>query len=327
MPAAPVANHGLYIGTVGDMTLLVTPNGGIAMPMTRGGGLTQLIDGGNSAYAFSSVRRTHTYAWDNQNPDDAATVGAFWDGLRGPGPFILLDPAWRNFFTLDTSSFGKRFGVQTSTWSVPSAATTNKASIADNAATPAFGRSGVALLSVLDGGNSFAFEGDLTYSSGSPRAAADVDTVGASGTAIPRIPGLAQCVSVYAKLNSGSVAASATLNAVSSSSTPTALGSLTVRGTSGPVALSSSLWLPLVAPVTAAAGGTTYISAYLVLNNGTGSGTCSALLSCASHELGTTTPRGWVQGYGAPRVNVSGDNPVESVQWPIRSQSLVFAEA
>lgn len=90
----------IWFGRLGALSALPDPLRGMTVPAARAGTEAATIGGGRVvSFAPGSGRRRFQMGWNHLDPDHLTIFEEYFAGLRGPGPFVLLDPARRNHLT------------------------------------------------------------------------------------------------------------------------------------------------------------------------------------------------------------------------------------
>lgn len=311
----------VYLGTPGAMSKLVVPNAGVAFPLSRGGTSAKLLSGGTSKVSQTRTRRTYSLSWGDRTLDDLDPILGFYSGLRGEGPFCLVDPAWRNLMSHSRSTFGKQLQA-ISGWSAPvsSSISYDAAFVMAGYAGPT-NNSGV-LKWTSPANGAYLFEGTQAVAgTGVP----DVDSITRAGTAIPYLADQAHTLSVAVMTYSGT--ASLRIVAFGLPAAGAALtGATRVNGATAAVGAGAPSLLSVSVPV-GTAGFSAAATPYLCMGiQVTAAGAGNVAVAAAMQQIGVSTPGAWVQGLGVPRVLVLDDNPAGVTIWDRQTQSLTLAE-
>lgn len=125
----------IWFGTPGDLSKLVRPRSGIQAPRDQRSQAITLAGGGTVVHTLPLGLRTYTLSWDSleyANHTTLAVLEEYVYGLRGQGPFALLDPGRTNLLTTNQSSATGALSATTgftatgTGWSVASSTTLAK---------------------------------------------------------------------------------------------------------------------------------------------------------------------------------------------------------
>ncbi|MDH5314836.1 MAG: hypothetical protein OEW44_00030 [Gemmatimonadota bacterium] len=97
----------IYFGTPGDLSRLARPRDGIDSPRDQRTSAVTLAGGGAVVHALRGGLRTYTLRWSSLEDTHGTTLAVLEEyayGLRGSGPFALLDPGRLNLLTTNQSS-------------------------------------------------------------------------------------------------------------------------------------------------------------------------------------------------------------------------------
>lgn len=101
-----------WLGRPGALAALPHPMKGIDPTSVRGGSVAQTIGGGQVVnYTAGAGRRTYQMQWSGIAPEQYSLLEEFHAGLRGPGPYALIDPGRRNKLSADQSGTGSTTGT------------------------------------------------------------------------------------------------------------------------------------------------------------------------------------------------------------------------
>lgn len=322
LPSVPSPQLGpdqpMYLGFPGAMTRLSRiPDSSYTSIASRGETVHTLISGGTAVTRLPKTKRSWVLPFSGMTEDTANYLVAFYSGTMGLGPFVLVDPAWRNKFGADVSSLG---GPQASTTAVNTLAgwsvSVSSAMALSNPVT-AVGFSPLSDAMLFQNSTAGTKIGLGTWT---------------TGTLVPRTADAPvylldqpSAVSIYAKLNTGSASATISWQA----NGVDALGNVQIAGSTQTTTLTSS-WTRLTSYVSSGNANALYVIPTLT---NTTSGATSIILSCADLQYGptsATTLQPWVVGLGSPRViSVPGQSGAfisTSRLLPYRDQSISLAE-
>lgn len=286
-----------YLGTPGAMQQLQSPNGPLDAPPGRGEVVHTLINGGTSVTRRLHAKRTYTLPYTSLYTADADTVLAFYQGLYGEGPFVLIDPTKRNVLGLDTSTASVRVGSLVE-WK-PSTGT-----VITSTNTPPVG----VPTGVL---NWDGLAASATIMPGSVASTAD------TAHAPVYLPTEAHTISIYL---SASTSATVTLQAAGCN----AAGAVTVTSNTASAALTTS-WQRFT--VTVAKGAGAYAACAFLLPRILLGGTVpsNVYLAGAQLEYGTAATA-FQPGYGSPRVMFTQSPGYSAPVFGYADLSLTLAE-
>lgn len=302
----------MYLGKPGAMNKFRMPDSGYASSGSRGENVQQLASGGIAVTRRPKVKRTWTLPFSGLTPDSANLLTAYYAGTMGLGPYIFVDPAWRNVLGTDVSSMGANLQA-VSGWAT--AITSTQTLAFDSATAAQFVESGV-----MD------WTGATTASKlgvGSWVGGVLIPSVNEAPVYLSDQP---SAVSIYGRTVTST--ASVTLQGLG----VTAAGSISVTGSSATATLSTAGWTRLTSFVASGTSGALYEIPLITCN------TASApviQLCCADLQYGVSVAASnllaWVLGYGSPRVVVvpgsNGAFPAVSRLIPFRDHALTLGEA
>lgn len=303
----------VWFGKPGSIAALPLPDN-VSATMDRAETDHALINGGVTTTRRPSVKRTYPLTWSQMTADQADPLVAIYAGVRGRGPFVLVDPRWRNLLDLDTSTMvGSVAAVRN--WAT---AITAPNPTPDTAAPPAGAATSGVMRWTLPAAGDRLWAGMIdgaTYSVDGRRPAPNIGQPG--------------WLTVWARLTGVVANFNATLSVCGVPDTLT-WGGLAVS--SAPTPLSTS-WTRLAVPI-AAGTWTQAVAAYLVPSivvSGAGVGTVSVLLAGAQLTVeptaaGAAAALPFNVGLGCPRVGIGSGFPDTSSVWWRRSHTLVLNE-
>lgn len=101
-----------WLGKPGALIALPPPQKGITLPAVRQATVAQTIGGGQIVnFAPGPGRRTYGLSWTGLQPEQYTLLEELYSGLRGRGPFVLIDPGRRNKLSADQSGTGSTTGA------------------------------------------------------------------------------------------------------------------------------------------------------------------------------------------------------------------------
>lgn len=308
----------IYLGTPGAMVSAKVPDAGVQYPLTRGGGSSQLLSGGTSATRRPKTRRTYSFSWSNRMIDELNDIVGFYAGLRGDGPFCLIDPAWRNLYGPQVGTFGRQF-QSISGWAPTASA---RPPSYDGTTTPSVGVAGgnCGVLRWAPANNDVLIEA-ASYTPAGTLVTPDIDSVTKAGTAVPWLPSQIHTISVAARAVSGTNTVRLDAWGIGDTGVLATLQSQALIGTA--TALSTA-WQTLATAVPRNFFPATVkyvITAVTCLATG-----APILLSNPQHEIGVSVPSAWAVPLGVPRVIVADDSAAASDYWDRQTQTLKLPE-
>jgi hypothetical protein len=273
----PSAFKTYYLGVAGAMQQIRTPNAAVQQGIQRAEVLHQLISGGNAITRRRRGRRAWQLSWSGCTPDVADQMIGFYLGVFGDGPFMYVDPSWRNALSLDASTFGAQFDANTA-WVASSA---SQSVTFDTTVTAPSPQSGVSRWAVA------ALNSQMSIGSWNGSVFVP-DPV----TAPPYLTPVVSALFVQARAVTGTPSVTLRGKVVDAAGTVLA----TANGTTA--TLSTSAWTPLTCTVPAGTSGAAYLLPNVICN------TANSFLqfSCAQLQYGRSSPSPWVIGLGIPRV-------------------------
>jgi hypothetical protein len=96
-----------YLGPAGNLRLLTMPDSGVKVTLDQGKVDHQLVGGSHGVQRLGKTRRIYELDFSQRNWDEADLVVSIYAGMLGPGPYYLIDPAWRNLLPAHISGGGQ----------------------------------------------------------------------------------------------------------------------------------------------------------------------------------------------------------------------------
>lgn len=284
---------GLYVGNplVVGMVQLPNPPRGYTNPTDRHINVQTLISGGTATARAVNSRQAFQYQWDWKNQLDADIIRGFYTGAWGTGPYVVLDPAARNYLPFDVSLMGGRRGVLTG-WATGTGTLAYDSTIVTN------DPPGGCLRWVGAGSGTGMCAGIMSG------AFTEADPA----TALPYVATEPYSVSIWGKTASGTASCKA---GVGGRSYPVGTRTNTAGAN---VTLNSTTWQQMTASVTAGFSST---SRFVILTVTCNTASAPDILLTNPELSMTAAPlSGWVAGTGAPRCSVTDvlDSSVQVVQ-------------
>lgn len=108
IPTPPLDFNSLpmYIGQPGEMNQLRMPDSPYQRVSTRGENVQTLASGGIVVTRRPKTKTVWTLPFSGMYADTASILVAYYRGTMGPGPYVFIDPATRNFLGGDVSAMG-----------------------------------------------------------------------------------------------------------------------------------------------------------------------------------------------------------------------------
>lgn len=298
-----------YLGKPGNLVKLPPPSQGITAPLTRAAVTHALTSGGTTTTKRRYAHRTYTLPWNNRDQDSVNLLLAFYLGSMGNGPFVYLDPGFRNLQDFDVSTMGAAYGSLVG-WT---ATTGDSQPVYDGTLTPPFNGTGVLKWSSAVNGH-YVTDGTVTSTTFTPNTVT-------RPYAVPYLPDQPVLISTWARTVSGTAsAAAAALGATAAGGAiNVVLGATTTLNTS---------WQQLYVPVPVGQAGwsaaaTPYVSAGVKC---LGAGAPQIWLAASQVEMGVALPSAWAVGVGTPRVTIQDPHNVTFQVWKRRTHGLVLTE-
>lgn len=302
----------MYLGLPGNFTLqrlMRLPDYGYSISASRAEAVHQLISGGTVVTRVPKTKRIWQLPFSGLTEDSANTLLAFYVGSFGLGPFVLVDPAWRNKFEANTSTFGAV--TQTITgWAAQSGAGTLAWDGLDVAAFP---------------------QSDIMTWTGAGNGSTIASATWSGSTILPRtadspvyLIDQSMAGSIYFRTATSTASVTVTLMGQQVNGT-------SFSGTAVTSTITNSGWTRITAFNNGGGAQIPYLTLKVVCN------TTSApviWMSCADIQYGPSSANGliapWVVGLGSPRVVVApasgGGFSTGTTLLPYRNQSLTLAE-
>lgn len=95
-----------WLGNPGALAALPHPRKGLDPTAVRPASVAQTIGGGQVVGFAPGARRTYQLSWSGLTTEQYTVIEEFFAGLRGRGPFTLLDPGRRNKLSANQSGAG-----------------------------------------------------------------------------------------------------------------------------------------------------------------------------------------------------------------------------
>lgn len=316
LPSIPLPLLGntqpMYLGVPGSMQRLARlPDYGYSIGVSRGEATHTLISGGTAITRVPKTKRQWVLPFSGLTEDSANTLLAFYAGAFGLGPFVLVDPAWRNKLDPNVSSGGAVLqaisawalavtGTQTLTWDGTDAAQ--------------FPQSDVMAWTGAGNTSKFGF-GNWSGATLVPRTA----------EAPVYLSDQPSSFAIYVRTASSTASVSVRMDGV------TAAGAVSLSGSTQSGTAISTGWTRLESFLASGNTSAQYMIPTITCN------TASAPViwfCCADVQYGVTqspnTIQPWVLGLGSPRVVVvpssGGGFAVPTTLLPYRNHSLALAE-
>ena len=289
-----------YLGTAGAMQRLRVPDDAVQGPLNRGEVAHTLLGGGTAMTRRAKTRRNYQVSFSGCTPDTAQILVGFYAGDFGDGPFMFVDPAWRNALSDQVSTFGARLqAVGGWTLSSPGAQSLTYSTSIAPFETP----SGTAVWAGAGNGSRLGM-GTWNGSLFTPDTA----------TAPPYLSDRTNPASVYIRTASSTASMSVRGLAVAADGTVASTTTTTLTA-------NSSGWQRYTAVVPAS-----LTAAYVILDILCNTASApNILLSCADVQYGVTVPQGWVGGLGIPRVVIAAMGS-QNALFVLRDHTLQLSE-
>lgn len=303
----------MYLGKPGAMQNLGLPQAGYNSTGGRGEAVHPLINGGTAVTRVPKTKRLWQIPAATLTEDAVNQLLAFYAGTMGRGPFVLVDPAWRNKLGDDVSTMGAVKQAITG-WS-----TLNAGALAwDGTDTPPLPESDI--MTWTGAGNTSKITvGTWSGSSIIPRTAEAPPYLG-------DMVGEAAAGSVYLRTATGTASLSVTCLGLDGAG-GSASGSATTA------TISSAGWTRLTNFAPAGISGMKYVGLQVACNT---SSAPVIWVAAADIQFGPTslaTLQPWVVGLGSPRVILVPSSAASSGAWtattnrfPYRDQAFALAE-
>lgn len=311
----------MYLGKPGNMQKLRMPDTPYSSVAGRGEASHTLVSGGQVITRLPKTKRQWALPFSGMTEDTANILVAFYAGSMGMGPFVLVDPAWRNKFGASASSMG---------------AVTISSNVGNLSTIAGWSASVTALntismgVTAVPGFAPFVESSYITVATTATNTKVGLGTW-TGATLVPRTLDAPVylfdqpcAASIYLRAVTGTPSISWQLNGVN------AAGSVQLAGTTQTATLSSGAWTRFTSFL--AAGNSNALYAIPTITGGTGGSTAYAM-SCADFQYGPTNSTGlgaWVLGLGSPRVNLapSSGSGFASITrlLPLRDQGIALVE-
>lgn len=313
-PPVPFGNpYFCYLGKAGAMQKLRMPDSPYQSIATRADQIQVLLSGGTVVTRAPKTKRAWVLPFSGMTQDTANILVAFYGGTMGVGPYIFIDPAWRNVFGMDVSSMGAVISA-ISGWT--SAVTATQTLTYDTTVVAQFVESGVMRWT---GAGSASKIGVGTWSP---------SLLVPDASAAPVYLSDQPCAgSIYARTASST--ASVTLNWNGED----AAGNIQLAGSSATATLNSTGWTRLTSYLASGNAAALYALPTITCN------TASAppiQFCCADLQYGPTAANGllaaWILGLGSPRIVITPGTSgtagftTTSRLLPYRDHGLTFSE-
>lgn len=264
-----------YLGVPGAMRQLRVPQDAVTVPLARGEVAHNLISGGTAVTHRRDARRSWQLGFPGLTPDNADLLIGFYTGVFGDGPFVFVDPAWRNQLHVAPSTFGAQLQA-ISAWSA--SVSSQPLSFDTTVAAPSV-TSGVMRWAGAQNGSQVGL-GTWSGSVFVPDAAK------APVYLSPEVTSISVAARAVSGTPSFSLRGQAVLTSGAAANTQTATSTL-----------SSSAWTTLTVTVPASVTANYVLPSFLCNTNNS-----VIQLACASVQYGKSPPDPWVIGVGNPRV-------------------------
>lgn len=299
----------MYLGKPGAMVNLGQPQTGFGSIGSRGDAVQTLLSGGTVVTKVAKTKRIWNVPLTGLTEDAANIYVAFYAGAMGPGPYVFVDPAWRNKLGHDVSSMGA-VKQAISGWS-----TLNAGTLAwDGTDAAPFPESDI--MTWTGAGNTSKII--LGTWSGSTPVANTAD----APVYLSDVAGAAAAGSMYFRTASSTASVSLTCMGATSGST--------LSGTATTATINSTGWTRLTNYAPSASTTMQYVLLQVACNT---SSAPVIWMSAADIQYGPTnaaTLAPWVLGLGSPRVVLpptqSGGLPATTTRFPYRDQIFAMAE-
>lgn len=300
----------MYLGLATNMQHLARlPDYGYAISAARSEAIHTLISGGTAITRVPKTKRAWTLPFSGLSEDSANTLLSFYAGSFGVGPFMFVDPAFRNKLGANVSSMGAITQTVTE-WGVLNAGTiawdgTDTAPVPQSDIMTWTGAGNTSKIAL----GTWSGSAIIPRTADAPPYLSDLPTAAAAG-------------SMYFRTASSTASVSLTCLGITS-------GGSSLSGAATTATINSTGWTRLTNFAPAASTTMQYVTLQVACN------TASApviWMSAPDIQFGPTTASqvaAWVLGLGSPRVVVaagSGGFGINTQLLPYRSHSLVLAE-
>jgi hypothetical protein len=96
-----------YLGPAGNLRLLTMPDAGVKITLDQGKVDHSLVGGPHAVQRLGKTRRLYELDFSQRTWDQADLVTSIYAGMLGPGPYYLIDPAFRNLLPAHISGAGQ----------------------------------------------------------------------------------------------------------------------------------------------------------------------------------------------------------------------------
>lgn len=96
-----------YLGPAGNLRLLSMPDAGYKVTLDQGKVDHGLLGGPHAVQHLGKTRRVYELDFSQQTWDQGDLVTSIFAGMLGPGPYYLIDPAFRNLLPAHISGGGQ----------------------------------------------------------------------------------------------------------------------------------------------------------------------------------------------------------------------------
>lgn len=293
----------LYLGKPLAMQKFTLPDPGYSYDGGRGESAHVAISGATTVTRVPKTKRTWQLPYSGLTEDTANTLIGFYTGVMGLGPYILVDPAWRNKLSADQSSMGA-ISQGVSGWSA-----LNAGALAwDGTDIPPFPQSDIMTWTGA-GNTSKLILGTWSGSAPIPRTA----------DAPVYLPDQSGAGSLYVRTATSSASLGLTCMGVTAAGSSLSGAATTVTAT--------TTWQRLTNYAPTASTTMQYLTMQLACNT---SSAPVIWIACADIQYGPTnaaTLGAWSVGLGSPRVVIAGGLPGSTPRYPWRNHALQLAEA
>lgn len=277
-----------YFGKPGAMVALPAPDTGTAPP-NRGDNAVTNLSGGTVVTRRLHVKRRYELGYSDLPAADSDLLLEFWNGSRGTGPWVYVDPTAQNVLGLDVAACGLRAQADHG-WSASAGTLTR------GATPPAGLNSGV-----------------LTWAG--LAAAAILQPTFATTSAPVTVPGEPMTLSVWMQ---ASAAVNVTLRPVAYDTA----GVATLPGSPLTTANVTTTWQPFAVTVPAGSSAAMILPRIVL----PGSGLPASLSVAAAQVEYNTTRSGWRRGQGSPRVVITESPGYETGIFGYATHRLTLAQ-
>lgn len=306
-PSALGQTGAFYLGTPGAMQKLRMPDSGYSSNASRAEVVQTLLSGSTVVNRVIDFSRTWGLPFSGMTADVANVFEAFYTGALGPGPFALVDPAWRNVLTDYASSMGAKVTTVTG-WAL-SVTSTQTLAYDTSVATPFVG-SGIMRWAGAGSGSKVGVGTQWLASKLQPDATSAPLYLSDQG----------QGGALYARTASSTASLTLNVNGEDAS------GTVQLAGSSSTATVNSSGWTRLASFLASGNASARYTLPTVTCNT---SSAPNILLCCADVQYNLNSVADldpWVLGLGSPRVVISAGLPATIQLLPYRNQGLTLSE-